>query len=376
MSPPSPKVLHWSAAALFAAAIGAAFLRSPVGEPPAFAPPAEMAAHAAHPGIVGGMLPTVAQVAGPASLALLPDGRIAAAWLAWPADDESAAAIWLSIQGRQGWSEPLRAASRESTAAGTFAHLNKLGRPLLFAEGSWLHLWYESLPLGQWAGAALVHSVSTDGGKSWSRAERLSASPLGALGSGLGGPPVVLADGGLGLPIDRRFPGHGAEWLRLAATGQILDKQRLPHDAPALQPAAVALDERNALAVLRGTRPADTRPALATANGGQRWEAIAPGTLPTPDAPAALLRLSSGHLLLASNATSGKAALQLWQSTDNGRNWRLARTVEAAADGGAEFADPALLLGRDGRIHLAYTWRQQGIKHVVFDETWLEGGTP
>lgn len=376
MSSPSPKIQHWSTAALFAIAVGAAFWRGPVAEPPAFASPSEAPAHSAASGIASGMLPAAGAVAGPASLTLLTDGRVAAAWLAGPADDESAAAIWLSVLGRQGWSEPQRAATRESTAAGTFAHLNKLGRPVLFAEGSWLHLWYESLPLGNWAGAAILHSVSTNAGKSWSRAERLAVSPFGALGSGLGGTPVALADGGLALPIDRRFPGHGGEWLRLSATGRLLDKQRLAHAASAQQPAAVALDEQKGLAILRGRQNGDIRPALATANGGQLWETVDTATLPASDSAVALLRLASGRLLAAANPPAGKEALQLWLSTDGGHAWSLKRTIEAAADGGAEFTDPALLLGRDGRIHLAYTWRRQGIKHVAFDESWLDGGTP
>lgn len=36
----------------------------------------------------------------------------------------------------------------------------------------------------------------------------------------------------------------------------------------------------------------------------------------------------------------------------------------------------ALLLGRDGRIHLAYTWRRQGIKYATFSEAWLDGAAP
>jgi predicted neuraminidase len=373
----SEKLSLRASAVLFAAGLAAAFLRPPSVEPPAFAPASSPAAPARQTAEMSlSMLPVAAPVAGPASLARLADGRIAAAWLAGPGNDEAAAGIWLSILGSSGWSLPLLAATRESTAAGTFTHMNSLGRPQLLAEGSWLHLWYESLPLGDWAGATIVHSLSTDGGKTWSKAERLQTSALGALGSGLGGPPLMLADGGLALPLEQRFPMPGSEWLRLSATGRIVDKIRLTHPAPTRQAAIVALDEQRALAIFRDKRAGNSRATLSTSNGGQSWGAAGELALPGPDAPVALLRLASGRLLLAGNPQSGKEAMELWLSSDDGQSWVMKRTVEAASDGGADFSAPALLQARDGRIHLTYTWRQQGIRHAAFTEAWLEGGAP
>lgn len=373
----SQKLLLRATAVLFAAGLAAAFLHQPVTEPPAFVPPPAPTAQARQAAEISlATLPIAAPVAGPSTLARLADGRIAAAWLAGPGNDESAAGIWLSIFGTSGWSQPLRAASRESTAAGTFAHMNGLERPILLAEGNWLHLWYESLPLGDWAGAAIVHSRSTDAGKTWSKAERLQSSPLGTLGSGLGGPPLMLADGGLALPLDQRFPRQGSEWLRQSATGRIVDKIRLALPAPTQQAAIVTLDEQRALAIFRDKRAGDHRAALSTANGGQTWETAGELALPNPDAPLALLRLSSGHLLLAGNPQAGKEALQLWLSADEGKTWTMKRTVETASDGAADFSAPALLQGRDGRIHLTYTWRQQAIRHAVFGAAWLEEGAP
>ena len=68
--------------------------------------------------------------------------------------------------------------------------------------------------------------------------------------------------------------------------------------------------------------------------------------------------------------------MQSWISSDQGQSWTSARPLESAPDGGAEFTQPALLQGRDGLIHLTYTWRRQRIKHLTFSEAWLEGGEP
>ena len=112
-----------------------------------------------------------------------------------------------------------------------------------------------------------------------------------------------------------------------------------------------------------------------TADGGQTWDAGDALPVPNPNSSVALLRMKSGRLLLAGNPQNGREAMLLWISADEGKTWQASRTVESAPDGGAEFSYPALLLGRDGQIHLAYTWRRQGIKHAAFSETWLDGAT-
>ena len=58
-------------------------------------------------------------------------------------------------------------------------------------------------------------------------------------------------------------------------------------------------------------------------------------------------------------------------SRDAGASWSAPRLVEDAT-GGEEFSYPALLQGRDGTIHLAYTWQRKAIKHVSFAPSWLE----
>ena len=188
---------------------------------------------------------------------------------------------------------------------------------------------------------------------------------------------MPLGDGGLGLAISHDFIGQHGEWLRLSPTGQILDKTRLLAASSTLQPAAAALDEQRAMAVLRDAGPVPGSVRVATTdNGGQRWQAGEALAVPNPNASVALLRLKSGQLLLAGNPGSGSQALLLWLSADEGQTWQEARTVETAPDGGADYGNPSLLLGRHGRIHLAYDWRRQGIKAITFSEAWRDGAQP
>lgn len=206
----------WLALAFFGVALAAAGWRVPAPLPAELAP-APLAQRAPE------ALPPAARTSPhPGSLTRLPDGRLAAAWL--DNGDSETAAIWLAVRDSKGWREVGRIATRESTAAATFMHARRLGRPILWSEGGWLHLWYEAYPLGHAAGASIIHSISTDGGRNWNRTRRLEALPFGGVGAQLGETPRPLADAGLLLPLAQS--GTDGPWLRIAATGQIVGKVR------------------------------------------------------------------------------------------------------------------------------------------------------
>lgn len=211
-------VLRWLALAVFAGGLVAAAWRIP-------APPPPLLAAAASISLAAEDLPAAARLSPErVSQTRLADGRLALAWL--DNGEAEAAAIHLAIRNGKGWQEIGRIANRESTAAATFMYASRLGRPLLWAEGGWLHLWYEAQAPGS-GGIAIIHSRSTDGGRNWSGTRRLESTPTGGLGARLGQTLLPLADGGVLLPLagDER----DGPWLRLAATGQVVDKlARLP----------------------------------------------------------------------------------------------------------------------------------------------------
>lgn len=369
--------MRWLSAILFITALSAAFWRAPSPPAPAFSPPPPASASQLPALFTAELLPKAAESAHAASLAQLPDGRIAAAWFAGTVEGADDVAIWFSLRDKNGWSQAQPIANRESTAGGTFAHVRKLGNPVLYAEGSWLHLWYVSVAVGGWAGSSINHSVSTDAGASWFKPTKLQTSPFASISTLVRTPPIPLADGGLGLPIYHEFIAKQGEWLRLSATGQILDKTRMTHAVRTLQPAVAALGEQHAIALLRDAGPGPGKVQVAsTQNAGQTWQAGAALAVPNPNSSVALLRLRSGRLLLAGNPQHSREAILLWISADDGKTWQASRTIETAPDGGAEFSYPALLLDRDGLIHLAYTWRRQGIKHAAFSEAWLDEVKP
>lgn len=257
---------------LFVAALAAAGGRIPTPAAPAFAPPPGVAASVPARPFELTAVPGTPPEAQTPSLAELPDRRLAAAWIAGRPGDPDEATIWLAIHDAGGWQPAQPVIGREATAGAAFAHVGRLATPVLYAEGGWLHLWYAASAVGSTLGRALYHATSTDGGRHWSTPLRLTTAPLAASAALLGGPPLALADGGLGLPLGQDLLTGTTSWLRLSATSRGLDKIRLPGTGGA--PAAVAaLDERRALAIHGPRAPATPWQRTLSADGGESWQA-------------------------------------------------------------------------------------------------------
>jgi predicted neuraminidase len=366
-------VRRWLAPLVLLAALVAALPRLAPLEPARFPVPAVTATAPSAP-YASRMLPNPQPSAHAATLAERPDGRIVAAWFAGSAEGARDVAILMaSFDGRQ-WSAARPIVTRQQAQHDTGRLVRKLGNPVLAADAQGrLHLWFVSVGYGGWAGSSINHAVSSDGGTTWSPAVKLIASPFWNFSTLVRTPPLPLADGGWGLPAYHEFAAKRAEWLRLDADGRILDKARLPGAAHTLQPAVAALDGDRAVAMMRDAGPANRIPLATTADAGASWTPARATTLPNPNASVALARLHDGRLLLAYNPqTENRNKLALAISRDGGATWSVPRLVEDAA-GGEEFSYPALLQGRDGTIHLAYTWQRKTIKHLSFSPAWLEG---
>jgi predicted neuraminidase len=93
---------------------------------------------------------------------------------------------------------------------------------------------------------------------------------------------------------------------------------------------------------------------------------------PNPDAGINAIALSGNRILLAFNDSRRRRNnLQLALSSDGGATWqRVARLEESK---GEEFSYPYMIRDSDSQIHLVYTWKRRRIKHVVFNEAWING---
>jgi len=371
LSPILLRHLRWLAPGLFLAALAAAAVQAPRATATGFVVPPARPALPAPPLYQARMLPGTGSAAASPSLARLADGTLVAAWVGNAGGKYAQDAIWFSRLLDDQWQEPLPLTTREDTAGAVFAHIDRLAQPVLAASGDRLQLWYSASGTGG-LGGFLLYSQSDDGGRYWRQPALRSTTPL-ASAAPLPGAPLALADGGFGLPLSLSgLRPHGA-WLRVDGAGRIVDLRRLP--VGNANPAIAASDDASAMALLT-TSPEPDLAAARSIDGGETWQTAPAPTIASPGTPLALLRLASGRLLLAGNEGSGRGRLALWLGEADGSNWRLARRVEDAADATADFSEPALLQAADGRIHLVYAWRRQGIRHLAFNEAWLAGGQP
>jgi predicted neuraminidase len=335
--------------------------------PPVASPAATSSSPTATP------LPAFGPSAHSASLTELADGRIALAWFAGSREGASDVAIVMSILDHGTWSAPRPIVQRADVARDLGRVIRKLGNPLLWRDPQGvLHCWFVSVSYGGWAGSAINHIASNDGGASWSPITRLITSPFFNLSTLVHNPPIALEDGGVGLPIYHEFIAKRGEWLRLDSAGRVVDKTRVGSANKLFQPAVATLDADRALMLLRDAGPSHRLHASITQDAGRTWQRASATPLANPDAGIALLRLSNGHLLLAYNPQeSNRTELALSISRDNGATWSPPKFIERgqAED---EFSYPALLQDASGTIHLAYTWKRQTIKHLSLPPGVLE----
>ena len=93
--------------------------------------------------------------------------------------------------------------------------------------------------------------------------------------------------------------------------------------------------------------------------------------VPNPDAAVDALRISNDRILLAFNDSAvHRENLRLAVSRSHEMHWTRIATLESGPKG--EFSYPFMIRTQDGRIHLVYTWNRKRIKHVTFNESWID----
>jgi predicted neuraminidase len=97
-----------------------------------------------------------------------------------------------------------------------------------------------------------------------------------------------------------------------------------------------------------------------SADAGLSWTPAHPIDVPNPNSGIDAISIPGGRTVLVYNhTTKGRTPLNLAVSKD-GEHFQMFRTLES--DPG-EYSYPALIQGRDGDLHLTYTWDRKRIKY-------------
>ncbi len=108
-------------------------------------------------------------------------------------------------------------------------------------------------------------------------------------------------------------------------------------------------------------------------DGGMTWSLPTLTDLVHPFSGLEILYLDNGHLALIYNdRAESRDSLAVSFSADDGTTWKWTRYLENTP--GGRFDYPSLIQAKDGTLHSSYSYNLKTIKHVHFDEDWVQQG--
>lgn len=282
---------------------------------------------------------------------------IIAAWFGGAHEGADDVCIWSSRTNGVAWSQP------EQIADGIENDGRRLPcwNPVLFQprEGP-LMLFYKVGPNPrEWWG---MFKTSTDQGRSWSAAERL---PQGIVGP-VKNKPIQLGDGGILCGSSSEYNGWEA-FIQithdLGKTWKTIGPLNRKNQFDAIQPTLLVYKDGRIQALCRTQQGYITE--VWSKDRGYSWTYMERTKLPNPNSGIDAVSLTDNRQLLVYNH-SRKERTPLVAAIGNkkGSNWKRVLRLEEEA---GEYSYPAVILARDGLVHVTYTWNRKTIKHVVIN---------
>ncbi|MEJ2528987.1 MAG: exo-alpha-sialidase [Gammaproteobacteria bacterium] len=315
----------------------------------------------------------------------LSNNDIRAVWYGGTREGHADVAIYTNIwdAASNKWGQERIAIDVQTTRTGTSRFTRKLGNPVI-TRGPDHNLWlFYVSAIGGWATSSINLSISMDNGESWGEPKRLISSPFLNLSTLVKGNPIHFTDGTIGLPVYHEFLAKFGELLRLDRRGNVIDKTRLSWGRDSLQPVILPFSENQAIALMRyAGAPPNRILAQYSNNMGLNWTAPVKTDWPNPNAAITGISRNDGKQLLMvfNNDADERDHLSLAVSNDHGANWKIVHEFEQwdpQLKGDKQgYSYPSLIQSKSGDFHLVYSWNVHKIKHVHFNQAWLESKHP
>lgn len=309
------------------------------------------------------------------------DGDLLATWFGGSREGGKDVVLWGADYSltTKSWTSPRRIIGPAETQKALGRYIKTVGNSVLVrGKQNQIWLYYVTVSVGGWAGSSLNVTVSQDEGITWSAPRRLIASPFVNFSTLNKSPAIHYTDGTSGLPVYHEFIGKFSELLRLDIDGNVLFKTRITNGRHSIQPLILPLDINQAIALMRDTGPSPGRVLMSRSqDAGQHWTKDEKLSLPNPDSSVAGLRRPDGSLLLVFNDIEvGRNSLALAISKDQGISWNTVKHFEQDAEEKGEYSYPYVIRSGNGTMHLLYTWNRKRIRHISFNDGWVDGGKP
>jgi predicted neuraminidase len=282
-------------------------------------------------------------------------GGLVGAWFGGKHEKNPDVGIWFSHYANGKWETPVEIANGIQPDGKRYP----LWNPVLYqVPGKELILFYKDGPApDKWWG---MLKRSFDGGKTWSKAERLPKDIYGPIKNKA----VLLKDGTLLCPSsseDNDWKLHmeftrdlGKTWSR---TGPLNDGVT----TSAIQPSILFLPDGRLQLVCRSENGFILQ--AFSSDQGKSWTALEPSSLLNPNSGIDAVTLKDGrHVIVYNPVKKGRSPISVAISSD-GKTWKDIAILEN--EPGEEFSYPAVIQAKDGKVHITYTWKRKKIKHVI-----------
>jgi len=258
-------------------------------------------------------------------------------------------------------------------------YVKKLGNAVVVRDlKNRLWLFFVTVSFGGWSGSSINYIISEDEGKSWSNIKRLITSPFLNISTLVKGRPFLYEDGSIGLPVYHELFGKFPELLKISEEGNVLYKKRLTWGRKTLSPEVLPVTDKIAFCYLRYAGKHERFIyCLQTFDGGLTWSLPNKTDLLNHNSAFTCLKTKDDLILKVLNySDKERDDLTLVVSKDFGKTWKKVFVFEQeqTLKNGTkhEFSYPWILQMNNGDFHLFYTWRRKHIKHIYFNELWLE----
>ena len=140
-----------------------------------------------------------------------------------------------------------------------------------------------------------------------------------------------------------------------------------------IQPTVLRKKNGTLVAFMRENGPTGHVLVCESQTNGLTWGSVFPSQLLNPGSGLDGVVLANGHwLLIYNNSSENRSNLAVSISADEGKTWKWTRYVEKHDSGSYHY--PAVIQGRDGTVHLIYSYFVEGgksMKHCEFNEAWV-----
>ncbi len=338
-----------------------------------------------------------------ATIAELQNGDLVTAFFGGTREGHPDVCIWVSrkTKGATGWSKPQLAADGVFTTATKVFREGSLIQPdstrkacynpvLYEDENGRLNLFYKiGSRVSDWTGFI---TTSDDQGKSWSKSFELPEGYLGPIKNKVVDLPgrksiAPSSTEGNGWKVHFEIAEDGGRRIRkvgpLQANKALLtqDMKQSGHKGldieggddskqntiQAIQP-SILKHKDGRLQILCRTRNGKLATAWS-ADQGETWTPLSLSNIPNNNSGTDAETLQDGRFALVYNPVETKPGEKKGPRTplavaisNDGLEWTKVVTLEDSPV--SQYSYPSIIQGRDGRIHIVYTWRRERIKYV------------